>query len=131
MIVALDIGLKRIGVAICPDDKTILPSLAILRKNRKQAANDVSKMLKEKNASKLVVGVPKGGASEDEMRRRIEHFCALLDTHLEPIFIDESFSSAEAAGLLSQSSASFSKASKDGKLDSLSACEILRRYLCL
>lgn len=131
MIVALDIGLKRIGVAICPDKKTILPSQAILRKNRKQAANDVSAMLKEKSAQTLVVGIPKGGASEDEMRRRIEHFCALLDTHLEPIFIDESFTSAGAAQFLHESGASFSKASKDGRLDSLSACEILRRYLCL
>lgn len=131
MIVALDIGLKRIGVAICPDKKTILPSTPILRKNRKQAANDVSKMLKEKDANMLVVGVPLGGASEHEMRRRIEHFCALLDTQLKPIFVDESFTSAEAAQFLHEGGASFSKTSKDGKLDSLSACEILRRYLCL
>lgn len=127
MIIALDIGLKRIGVAICPDEKTILPSTAILRKNRNQAARDTSQMLKEKNASTLVVGVPLGGASEDEMRRRIEHFCSLLDTDLKPVFVDESFSSADARGLLEAKN--YSK-SRDGKLDSLSACEILRRYLC-
>lgn len=127
MIIALDIGLKRIGVAICPDKKTILPSTAILRKNRNQAARDTSQMLKEKNASTLVVGVPLGGASEDEMRRRIEHFCALLDTDLKPVFVDESFSSADASKLLAGSHLK----SRDGKLDSLSACEILRRYLCL
>ena len=127
MIIALDIGLKRIGVAICPDKKTILPSTAILRKNRNQAARDTSQMLKEKNASTLVVGVPLGGASEDEMRRRIEHFCALLDTDLKPVFVDESFSSVDASKLLADG---YSK-SRDGKLDSLSACEILRRYLCL
>lgn len=127
MIIALDIGLKRIGVAICPDKKTILPSMAILRKNRNQAARDTSQMLKEKNASTLVVGVPLGGASEDEMRRRIEHFCSLLDTDLEPVFVDESFSSVDASKLLA---GGYSK-SRDGKLDSLSACEILRRYLCL
>lgn len=127
MIIALDIGLKRIGVAVCPDEKTILPSTAILRKNRNQAARDTSQMLKEKNASTLVVGVPLGGASEDEMRRRIEHFCSLLDTDLKPVFVDESFSSVDASKLLA---GGYSK-SRDGKLDSLSACEILRRYLCL
>lgn len=126
MIVALDIGLKRIGVAICADEKTILPSSAILRKNRKQAAKDTSDMLRQKGASTLVVGVPLGGSSEDEMRRRIEHFCSLLETDLKPIFIDESFSSVDASELLAKG---YSK-SRDGKLDSLSACEILRRYLC-
>ena len=84
-------------------------------------------MLKEKNASTLVVGVPLGGASEDEMRRRIEHFCGLLDTDLKPVFVDESFSSVDASKFLA---GGYSK-SRDGKLDSLSACEILRRYLCL
>lgn len=123
VIIALDIGLKRIGVAVCYDGKTILPSQPVLRKNRKQASSEISNILKEKNATKLVVGVPLGGSSEDEMRRRIKHFCSLLSTDLEPIFVDESFSSSEFKGLSDTKN-------KDGKLDSLSACEILRRYLC-
>lgn len=124
VIVALDIGLKRIGVAVCYDAKIILPSDPVMRKNRNQAAEQISSILKEKNASVLVVGVPLGGASEDEMRRRIEHFCSLIKTDLSPIFVDESFSSSEFKGLGETKN-------KDGKLDSLAACEILRRYLCL
>ena len=123
VIIALDIGLKRIGVAVCYDAKTILPSDPVMRKNRNQAAGEISKILKEKNAGVLVVGVPLGAASEDEMRRRIEHFCLLLKTDLAPIFVDESFSSSEFKGLSDTKN-------KDGKLDSLAACEILRRYLC-
>ena len=122
-VVALDIGLKRIGVSVCYDAKTILPSDPVMRKNRKQAAGEISRILKEKNASVLVVGIPQGGTSEDEMRRRITHFCSLIETDLEPIFVDESFSSVEFKGLSDTKN-------KDGKLDSLAACEILRRYLC-
>ena len=61
------------------------------------------------------------------MRRRIEHFCSLLDTNLKPVFVYESFSSVDSSKLLADG---YSKI-RDGKLDSLSACEILRRYLCL
>ena len=124
MIVALDIGLKRIGVAISPDNKTTLPSTPVMRKNRNQAANEISQILKTKNAKTLVVGIPKGGSSEEEMSRRIRHFVSLLEFDGEIKFIDESFSSFEADELRE-----FSTRKKDGKLDSLAAMVILKRYL--
>ena len=124
MIVALDIGLKRIGVAISPDSKTALPCAPILRKNRNQAAREVSSFLKQNGAKILVVGVPKGGNSEEEMTRRIKHFVNLLEFSGEIKFIDESFSSLEAGEMRE-----FSSRKKDGKLDSLAAMVILQRYL--
>ena len=124
MIVAIDVGLKRIGVAISPDSKIALPSSPILRKNRNQAATQVSEFLKTQNAKTLVVGIPKGGSSEEEMSRRIRHFVSLLEFDGEIKFVDESFSSLEADELRE-----FSSRKKDGKLDSLSAMIILQRYL--
>lgn len=123
-IIAIDVGLKRIGVAISPDAKIALPSTPILRKNRNQAASEISQILKMQNAKTLVVGIPKGGSSEEEMSRRIRHFVSLLEFEGEIKFIDESFSSFEADGLRE-----FSSRKKDGKLDSLSAMIILQRYL--
>ncbi|MBR2157151.1 MAG: Holliday junction resolvase RuvX [Campylobacter sp.] len=123
-IIAIDVGLKRIGVAISPDSKIALPSTPVLRKNRNQAANEISQILKTKNAKTLVVGIPKGGSSEEEMSRRIRHFVSLLEFKGEIKFIDESFSSFEADELRE-----FSTRKKDGKLDSLSAMIILQRYL--
>ncbi|MBR0071844.1 MAG: Holliday junction resolvase RuvX, partial [Campylobacter sp.] len=73
-IIAIDVGLKRIGIAISPDNKIALPSTPILRKNCNQAANEISQILKTQNAKILVVGIPKGGSSEEEMSRRIRHF---------------------------------------------------------
>lgn len=123
-IIAIDVGLKRIGIAISPDSKIALPSTPVLRKNRNQAANEISQILKTKNAKTLVVGIPKGGSSEEEMSRRIRHFVSLLEFDGEICYIDESFSSFEADELRE-----FSSRKKDGKLDSLSAMIILQRYL--
>ena len=123
-IIAIDVGLKRIGVAISPDAKIALPSTPVLRKNRNQAANEISQILKMQNAKTLVVGIPKGGSSEEEMSRRIRHFVSLLEFDGEICYIDESFSSFEADELRE-----FSTRKKDGKLDSLSAMIILQRYL--
>lgn len=123
MVVAIDIGLKRIGVALGYDGGLVIPVNAILRKNRNQAARDLSKFLQEYDAKILIAGVPIGGSSEDEMRRRVTHFVSLLDFGGKVIYIDESFSSFEASqmGVANQKK-------KDGKFDSLAAMIILQRY---
>ncbi|MCR8698991.1 Holliday junction resolvase RuvX [Campylobacter ureolyticus] len=123
MIACIDVGLKRIGIALGYKNGVIVPINAVLRQNRNQAAKDVKHILDEWNVKKLVVGIPLGGNSEDEMRRRISHFVNLLDFNGEIVFFDESFSSVEAGEF---GVANHKK--KDGKLDSLSAMVILQRY---
>ena len=100
MIVAIDIGLKRIGMAVSPDGKIALPTTPILRRNRNQAAKDVSNALKDKEAKILVVGLPKGGNSEAEMERRIKHFISLLDFDGQIYYENEAYSSLEASDLV-------------------------------
>lgn len=124
-IIALDLGLKRLGVAICFDKKTSLVLDPILRKNRNQAARDLSLLLAQKTCTTLVVGMPKGGSSFEEMKRRIEHFVGLLDFGGEIVFQDEYGTSLEAKELIK----GVFKDKKNGKLDSLSAKIILDRYL--
>lgn len=121
MIAAIDIGLKRIGMAVSPDGKIALPTTPILRKNRNQAAKDVSNALKDKEAKILVVGLPKGGNSEAEMERRIKHFISLLDFDGQIYYENEAYSSLEASDLVSDK--------RDGKLDSVAAMIILERFL--
>ncbi|CAE10894.1 Holliday junction resolvase RuvX [Wolinella succinogenes] len=124
MIIAVDIGLKRLGVAQYAAG-VALPLDPILRKNRHQAARDLDLLLKEKGAQKLVAGIPKEGSSSEEMERRIRHFIGLLEFRGEVCFVDESYSSKEAFELLRGRS----RDRRDGKLDSLSALVILERYL--
>ncbi|HEC1770627.1 Holliday junction resolvase RuvX [Campylobacter lari] len=120
---ALDIGLKRIGVALCVNKSIAMPLEAIIRKNRNQAANEVKKYIKEYDVNTLVVGIPLGGSSEDEMRKRVEHFISLLDFDKEVFFVDESFSSKNA-----QEFGMVNLKKKDGKLDSLAAYLFLKDF---
>ena len=121
---AIDVGLKRIGVAVS-DGKVVFPQNAILRKNRNQAARDVDAFLKEWEVEKLIVGLPKGGASEEEMKRRIEHFVSLLDFEGEVCYVDEYGTSVEAKERMQ----GVTRQKRDGKVDSIAAQIILERYL--
>lgn len=123
---ALDIGLKRIGLALCIDEKIALPLKAVLRQNRKQAAEDIKALIVEHHISLLIVGIPKGSASEEEMSKRVLHFVTLLEFKGEVKFVDESFTSKEA---LKFGVANSRK--KDGKLDSLAALLMIREYFAL
>ncbi len=123
-VACIDVGLKRVGVALGLNG-VALPQNAILRKNRNQASRDVSSFLKEWDIEVLVVGLPKGGSSEDEMRRRIEHFVSLLDFKGEIFFEDEYGSSKEAK----ESMQGVTKQKRDGKVDSLAAKIILERWM--
>ena len=125
-IAAIDVGLKRIGIAICLDGSIVLPQEAVLRKNRNQAAREVLHFLQEWEIDTLIVGLPRGGSSEAEMERRIRHFVSLLDL---PVSIalhyqDEAGSSMEAKeqmqGLIRQK--------RDGRIDSIAAKIILERW---
>jgi len=124
-VAAIDIGLKRIGVAICLDEKIVFPQDAIIRKNRNQAAKEVDQFLSEWKIEKLIVGVPKGGSSTEEMQRRIEHFVSLLEYGGAVEYFDEYGSSYEAK---EQSKGVF-RHKKDGKIDSLAAKIVLERYI--
>jgi len=125
-IASIDVGLKRIGVAISLDGKIVFPQDAILRKNRNQASRDVKAFLEEWEIDTLVVGLPKGGSSEEEMERRIKHFVSLID--LQDIAVeyqDEQGSSFEAKELTK----GVFRHRRDGKIDSIAAKIILERWL--
>ena len=122
---AIDVGLRRIGTAICLDGKVALPQNPILRKNREQAAKEVSDFLKEWQIDTLVVGIPQDGSSKEEMERRIAHFVGLLDFDGKIEYIDEGFTSFEAK----EATKGVMRHKKDGRLDSVAAQKILERWL--
>lgn len=122
---SIDVGLKRIGTAICLDGSITLPQNAILRKNRNQAARDVRDFLEEWEIEKLIVGLPKDADNSEEMERRIKHFVSLLELTIPIAYQDEQRSSIEAKELTQ----GVFKHKKDGKIDSVAAQIILERYL--
>lgn len=73
----------------------------------------------------IVVGVPLGGSSEEEMKRRIAHFMNLVEFEGDVFYQDEAGSSKEAESLMRGEM----KQIRDGRVDSLSAMIILQRFL--
>ena len=124
-VLALDVGLKRIGIAYAPEGDVVIPLEAVLRKNREQAAAEVKGLLENYRIETLVIGLPKGGSSEAEMERRIRHFAGLLEFKGDVVFEDEYGSSHEA---VEQTKGLF-RHKKDGRLDSMAAKIILERWL--
>lgn len=124
-VIAIDLGLKRIGLALSYGNGLVTPLNAIERKNRNQAANDVKKVLDEYEAMTVVIGIPMGSTTEDEMRRRVAHFMNLVKFAGEIVYQDESHSSQEAEELMKGEI----RYKRDGRIDSLSAKIILERYL--
>jgi putative holliday junction resolvase len=122
---AIDLGLKRIGIAYSAHKDIVTPFPAVIRKNRNQASSEIKEILKEWDIDTIVIGIPLGGSSEDEMRRRIEHFMNLVDFKGEVFYQDEAESSKEAEALMKGEM----KQIRDGRIDSLSAMIILQRYL--
>jgi len=123
--IAIDLGLKRIGLAYSAHKDIVTPLPAVIRKNRNQASSEVKKIMDEWEVNAVVIGIPLGGSSEEEMRRRIAHFMNLVAFEGEIIYQDEAGSSKEAEALMKGEI----KQIRDGRIDSLSAKIILERYL--
>ena len=120
--IAIDVGLKRIGVAYTPNASVVVPLSAIIRKNRNQAAREVEKILNEYKANTLVVGLPK---TNEEMQIRIKHFVSLLNFEGKIEFVDESYTSA----VVEEEMKGKIKYKRDGRVDSLVAKMLLERFL--
>jgi len=121
-IIAIDVGLKRIGVAYTPNKSVVIPLKAIIRKNRNQAAQEIRNILKEFKATTLVVGIP---LTNEEMQIRIKHFVSLIDFKGKIEYIDESFSSE----IIKEEIKGKIKQKRDGRIDSMVAKYLLENYL--
>ena len=121
---SIDIGLKRIGVAISLMNDIVTPQNAIIRKNRNQAALEVNNFLKEWQIEKLIIGLP---SSSEDTQNRIKHFTNLLELQIPFEFCEENLSSIEAKELMKGEV----KQARDGRIDSIAAKIILERYISL
>lgn len=124
-VLAIDLGLKRIGLALSAEGRIVTPLSAIERKNRNQASHAVREVVAEWGVKSIVIGIPFGGDSEEEMRRRVAHFMNLVDFDGPVAYQDESDSSLEAEELMKAGM----RYKRDGRVDSLAAMVILQRFL--
>ena len=130
-IVALDIGTKRVGVAVCDELRiTTRPVTTIERKSWKKLLFQVKQIVAEYDAAALVLGMPYNfDGSESEMsaeaRRLARNFALSLEV---PVFFqDERVTSYEAKARLWQRGLSEKEAEKEK--DTEAAVIILEDFL--
>lgn len=127
-IMALDVGTKRIGVAMSDYLQVIAnPCTCIQREPEQKAIEEITKIAKENRVEKIVVGVPYNmdGTLGFQGENCIEFSQKLIGFDI--ILEDERLTSEEAEERLKSRKVDFRK--NKGLVDIESACIILEQYL--
>ena len=127
-IMALDVGTKRIGVALSDYLQVIAnPCTCIQREPEQKAIEEITKIAKENRVEKIVVGVPYNmdGTLGFQGENCIEFSQKLIGFDI--ILEDERLTSEEAEERLKSRKVDFRK--NKGRVDIESACIILEQYL--
>lgn len=124
--VALDIGEKRIGVALARDDIKIAMAYDTLNVDGGEVQAIAEIIVREK-ADVLVVGYPRNQAGEPTKQTEfVERFIEQLrDIVSKIVFQDESLTSVKAEEILNARNQPYAK----GEVDALAASLILQDYL--
>ena len=125
MIIALDYGTKRVGVAVTEDTERIAVSTnPILYKIESELLVSLSEVIKKYTPNLIILGIPLGHEDKPtQMSIKVKEFAQTIrdEFNLEIIFWNEVMTSRAAS--------QFVKNDKSGKLDSESARIILQEYL--
>ena len=127
-IMALDVGTKRIGVALSDYLQVIAnPCTCIQREPEQKAIEEITKIAKENRVEKIVVGVPYNmdGTLGFQGENCIEFSQKLIGFDI--ILEDERLTSEEAEERIKSRKVDFRK--NKGLVDIESACIILEQYL--
>ena len=129
-LLGLDVGEKRIGVAVCDETQTLArPLLTLNRASKKEDFAKLAALCREHAIEKVVVGLPKTlrgeeGPQAQRVRRYAIELQAALNLPIE--FWDERYSSVDAQERLASSSR---KPRAKGEIDAAAAAIILQEYL--
>ena len=131
-ILALDVGEKTIGVAICDELETMaLPGETILRQEgKKKDMAALRQLISDTKVIEIVVGLPlKLDGTAGIQAEKIEAFISLLRGSVRiPIFKqDERFSTGEAEKALMAANVRWENRKKT--IDSMAACILLQTYM--
>lgn len=131
-ILAIDLGSKRIGLAISDETKTIAQTFpGIVVKSQKQTYESLKKIVQEQQVDKILVGLPLNLQGKDSHQtKQTRAFAELLTQFLKNIpieLIDERFSTREAIDKLHFQKIKAKK--MRAEIDSMSAQILLETYL--
>ena len=130
-VVALDIGEKRIGVAVSDASGTIASPLKVLDAAAVMAdGRDLKRIVEDFEAELIVIGLPRSldgteGPQADRVRRAGERLARLVSVPVT--YVDERLSSIEARRSMTE--AGTSDRDKRGSIDMVAAALFLQTYL--
>ncbi len=129
-LLALDVGEKRIGVAISDETLTLArPLLTVTRGSKAEDFQKLKSICDQYQIDQIICGLPKTlrneiGPQAQRVQRYADELAASIGRPIE--FWDERFSSVEAEERLAASSR---KPRAKGSIDSAAAAIILQEYL--
>ncbi len=128
-ILGLDIGTKRIGVAITDPLCIFSRELKlVLRKSDKQAQEEIKALALENDVETIVAGLPYNvDGSIGFQAQNCINFMKPLEKDFKIVYCDERYTSSEAEELLRKEGKKYTK--DKGLVDLKSACLILEDYL--
>jgi putative Holliday junction resolvase len=134
-VLALDVGERRIGVAVSdPTGSLARPLRTLVRGSREEDVTAIAALVAAESAELVVVGRPLSlDGSEGPQARRIARYAEALAAHLPiPVVLwDERYTTTEAEEILRQSRGEKQRrrARAAGDLDAIAAAVILQSYL--
>lgn len=131
VIVALDVGQARIGVAVSDDTGLIATPLTVIhRRSTAQAIEAIARLVREEGASLVVVGLPVSfDGTLHEQARSVQSFArkARRAVDIPMVYADETLSTVRAEELLRASGMRPERIRE--RIDAAAAAVILQEYL--
>lgn len=130
-VLALDVGERRIGVALSDPTQTLARSLLVLyRRSDREALERVAALVREQSVERVVVGYPLSlGGDVGPQAERVKRFARALAQVLEvPVEMwDERYSTVDAERILREQGVGGRKRRR--RIDATAAAVILQSYL--
>lgn len=129
-VLALDVGDKRIGVAISDPSQVLARSLKVIQRSRQQDFAAVARLVEKYEVERVVVGYPRSlDGAVGEQAKKVERYVASLAEALTvPVLLwDERLSTVSAERLMREAGLRGKK--KWERVDAVAAAVILQDYL--
>jgi len=131
LILGLDVGDKRVGIAIGESESKLATPYGAVDRAKGKAEIEILALCKERNISKIVAGLPldyEGRLTEQALK--IQSFCRRLSRRapLEIVFVDETLTTESAKQRLEMSVKKTRELRQKGVLDAVSASIILEVF---
>jgi putative Holliday junction resolvase len=129
-VLALDVGDKRVGVAISDPSQVLARSLKVIQRSSRVEFDAVAQLVEEYEVEKVVVGYPRSldGMAHAQAGKVERYAAGLAEVLTVPVLLwDERFSTVSAERLIREAGLSGKK--KQERVDAVAAAVILQDYL--